>query len=65
MKHFARVVQDAKTDREMVVPDEKDGHRHEHACSLYMIMLRGPTSWLAGNTLERADVKNVAILGYN
>lgn len=64
MNHLAQASQAAESDRERVC-HEKRGQGHDQACSLYTIMLRGPTSWLAGNTLERADVKTVAILGYN
>jgi hypothetical protein len=33
--------------------------------SSYLALLTSPLSILAGNTLDRADVASVAILGYN
>jgi hypothetical protein len=45
----------------------RNGQRSNAAAlvSSYAALLRPPLSGLAGNTLERADVASVAILGYN
>jgi hypothetical protein len=45
----------------------RNGQRSRAAglVSSYAALLTPPLSGLAGNTLERADVASVAILGYN
>ncbi|VVE05158.1 hypothetical protein PTE30175_02270 [Pandoraea terrae] len=39
--------------------------REQRQPSLYMSLLQAPTSLLAGNVMDRADVSGIAILGYN
>jgi hypothetical protein len=52
-------------DAESKVTPSAGRPREQGQQSSYMSLLQAPTSLLAGNVMDRADVSGIAILGYN